>query len=120
MTGSGDARPGPSWLDVEMLCERRGPAPGDRDGLHAVEGQHCGASDLRPDLLRQAQVRHVLAVHAYEPERLPAALDVRQRRSQQVATLVADDAHVVTVRLRVQDRAAREQTDSAAARVGYG
>ena len=87
----------------------------DRDRLAPGKPQLGRATEQRTELDRSREVGDVLAVNADEVERLPAVLHVAERRPQQVAPVLGDDAHEIAVRLDVQDRSAADQPRRAGA-----
>ena len=56
-------------------------------------------------------------MHAVEAVRRPASLDLVERAADEVAAVGGDHAHVVAVRLQVEDVGALEQARAAAGRV---
>src|ERR1035441_9700332 len=78
--------------DPEPPAERGCVSAGDRNRLTAGETELGGSAEQRSKLHRSRQVGDVLPVNADEPERLPAALDLGQRRPPQVAAIVGHDA----------------------------
>ena len=79
---------------------------GHGDPLAVGERELGGPAEQRAELDGAAQVGDVLPVNPDELVRLPAALDLAQRRAEQVPALRGDDPDEVAVRVDVQDRAA--------------
>ena len=105
----------PLTSDAEPPAELVDLAAGDRNRLPVAERELGRAAQQRAQLDRAPQVGDVLPVDPHESVRLPATLDLGERRPQQVAAVVGHDPDEVAVGLDVEHLMAADQAGGTAA-----